>query len=66
MQNPNLKCQAGKVDGRAEGEAGAEEGGEEDVAAVAGSAKTFVGTVPGARNAPQALRFANNVIPHHL
>ena len=63
---PDLKREAGKVDGRAESEAWREEGGEEEVAAVLGAAEALVRAVPRALRAPDPLGLPDHVIPHHL
>lgn len=63
---PHLKCEASKIDSRAESHTGPKYDSHQHIAAVLCASKTLVGAVPSPIRAPNAFWFPDDIIPHHL
>lgn len=61
-----LKREAGERETQTQGEQRRHEDGEEHVAASPGEPEAVAAEPPGAFGTPDAFRFADHVVPHHL
>lgn len=62
----HLKSKAGECETQTQGEQRRNENGEEYVTASSGEPEAVAAEPPGAFGTPDAFRFADHIVPHHL